>query len=128
VQVAVDVSTETGRRVLCPTQSRLAITPTVANPLDFTEQYFPTKLVTDIYQAGSPQISRQVAHPDGIAANPTINLLGGEGLVVGNGATPSGVTVVAPGYHHLDVLTAAPIQNSGQPEVVSTSLAAFATP
>jgi hypothetical protein len=97
-------------------------------PLDFTEQYFPTKLVTDIYQAGSPQISRQVAHPDGIAANPTINLLGGEGLVVGNGATPSGVTVVAPGYHHLDVLTAAPIQNSGQPEVVSTSLAAFATP
>jgi hypothetical protein len=95
-------------------------------PLDFTEQYFPTKLVTDIYQAGSPQISRHVVHANGIDANPTINLLGGEGLVVGNGATPHGTTVIAPGYHHLDVLTASPNQNNGQPEVVSTNLAAFA--
>ncbi|NJC84097.1 hypothetical protein HC030_16255 [Planosporangium mesophilum] len=96
------------------------------HPLDFTEHYFPTKLVTDIYQASSPQISRHVVHTGGIEANPTINLLGGEGLVVGNGTPAHGTTVIAPGYHHLDVLTAAPDQNGGRPELVSVNLAAFA--
>jgi hypothetical protein len=97
-----------------------------AQPLDFTEEYFPTKLVTDIFQAGSPQIAEHASHPDGLDANPTINLLGGSGLVVGNGTPPRGRTVVAPGYHHLDVLTAAPAQNGGRPELVSLNLAAFA--
>jgi hypothetical protein len=97
------------------------------HPLDFTEQYFPTKLVTDIYQASSPQIARHTTHPDGLTANPTINLLGGSGLVVGNGTPPSGRTVVAPGYHHLDVLTAAPAQNGGRRDLISDSLAEFAT-
>jgi hypothetical protein len=95
-------------------------------PLDFTEWYFPTKLVTDIDQASAPQIADHLKYPDGITANPTINLLGGSGLVVHNGLPTVGVNVVAPGYHHLDVLTAAPNQNNGQPEPVSTNLAQFA--
>ncbi len=33
--------------------------------------------------------------------------------------------VIVPGYHHLDVLTAAPAQNNGKPEMVSTNLAQF---
>ena len=95
-------------------------------PLDFTEEYFPTKLVTDIDQADSPQITQHMLYPNGIAANPVINLEGGSGLVVQNGI-PAGRTVIAPGYHHLDVLTAAPIQNDGSADLISTNLADFAT-
>ncbi|MET9912768.1 hypothetical protein ABZZ74_39305 [Streptomyces sp. NPDC006476] len=94
-------------------------------PLDFTEQYFPTKLVTDIELAGSPQIKQLVVHPDGLTANPTLTVLAGDGLLAGR--IPAGLhPVVAPGYQHLDVLTAAPVQNDGRPEAVSTSLAGFA--
>jgi hypothetical protein len=96
-------------------------------PLDFTEQYFPTKLVTDIYQADAPEIAGHVRYPEGVTARPTINLLGGDGLVVPNGLPENGENVVAPGYQHLDVLTAAPVQNAGAPELISTNLARFAT-
>ena len=95
-------------------------------PLDFTEDYFPTKLVTDIYQAGAPQINDHVKHPDGSTARPTVNLLGGDGLVVPNGLPKNGENVIAAGYQHLDVLTAAPIQNGGARELLSTALARFA--
>ena len=97
-------------------------------PLDFTEQYFPTKLSTDLMQNTAPEISRFVVHPEGLTANPVITLLAGDGLIAGTGRTlpPSMNPVIAPGYQHLDVLTAAPVQNSGQPEIVSTNLARFA--
>jgi hypothetical protein len=96
-------------------------------PLDFTEQYFPTKLVTDIQQAGAPEVSHDVIYPDGLTANPTITLLAGDGLIAGDGSVPPELhAIVAPGYQHLDVLTAAPRQNNGRPEIVSTHLAAFA--
>jgi hypothetical protein len=35
------------------------------------------------------------------------------------------VLVVAPGYNHLDVLTAAAQQTNGQPEISSSTLALF---
>ena len=96
-------------------------------PLDFTEHYFPTKLITDIQQAGAPEVSHDVIHPDGIAANPTITVLAGDGIIAGDGSVPPQLhAVIAPGYQHLDVLTAAPKQNNGRAEIVSTSLAAFA--
>ncbi|MBO0806242.1 MAG: hypothetical protein J2P25_24605, partial [Nocardiopsaceae bacterium] len=95
-------------------------------PLDFTEWYFPTKLATDIYQKSEPQIADHLKYPNGITANPTINLLGGSGLVIRNGVPPNGKTVVAPHYHHLDVLTASPHQNDGHPELISENLARFA--
>ncbi|MFB6850786.1 hypothetical protein ACFCXS_38945 [Streptomyces sp. NPDC056373] len=94
-------------------------------PLDFTEQYFPTKLVTDIELATSPQVKKLVVHPEGLKANPVLTVLAGEGLLAGR--VPAGLhPVVADGYQHLDVLTAAPVQNDGRPEPVSTSLAGFA--
>ncbi len=94
-------------------------------PLDFTEQYFPTKLVTDIQLATSPQVKRLVVHPGGLTANPVLTVLAGEGLLAGR-VPPELHPVVADGYQHLDVLTAAPTQNNGRPEIVSTSLAGFA--
>jgi hypothetical protein len=94
-------------------------------PLDFTEDYFPTKLVTDIELGTSPQISRFVVHPDGLTANPNLTVLAGDGLLAGH--PPAGLDpVIAPGYQHLDVLTAAPAQNNGEPETVSVHLARFA--
>ncbi|MEU3092612.1 hypothetical protein ACWCQ0_38375 [Streptomyces massasporeus] len=94
-------------------------------PLDFTEQYFPTKLVTDIELATSPQVKKLVVHPEGLKANPVLTVLAGEGLLAGR--VPADLhPVVADGYQHLDVLTAAPVQNNGRPEPVSTSLAGFA--
>ncbi|MFE7902840.1 hypothetical protein ACFU3E_36160 [Streptomyces sp. NPDC057424] len=94
-------------------------------PLDFTEQYFPTKLVTDIQLSTSPQVKKLVVHPEGLKANPVLTVLAGEGLLAGR--VPAELNpVVADGYQHLDVLTAAPVQNNGRPEPVSTSLAGFA--
>jgi hypothetical protein len=96
------------------------------HPLDFTEHYFPTKLVTDIQLHTSPQITRFVVHPGGLTAKPVITLLAGNGLLAGRPLPPERNVVIAGGYEHLDVLTAAPVQNSGRPEIVSTSLARFA--
>ncbi|MFF4508856.1 hypothetical protein [Streptomyces sp. NPDC001401] len=94
-------------------------------PLDFTEQYFPTKLVTDLELATYPQVKQLVVHPEGLTANPTLTVLAGDGLLAGR--IPAGLhPVVADGYQHLDVLTAAPVQNNGRPEPVSTHLAQFA--
>lgn len=96
-----------------------------AQPLDFTEQYFPTKLVTDIELSTSPQVKRLVVHPDGLTANPTLTVLAGDGLLAGR--APADLhPVIADGYQHLDVLTAAPVQNNGRPEPVSTALTEFA--
>jgi hypothetical protein len=97
------------------------------HPLDFTEQYFPTKLVSDIQLGTAPEISRFVAHPGGLTARPVITLLAGNGLLAGRTLPPEYNVRVAPGYEHLDVLTAAPVQHGGRPEIVSTALARFAT-
>ncbi len=94
-------------------------------PLDFTEQYFPTKLVTDLELSTSPQVKRLVVHPDGLTAHPTLTVLAGDGLLAGR--IPADLhPVVADGYQHLDVLTAAPVQNNRRPEPVSTALTGFA--
>ena len=97
------------------------------HPLDFTEHFFPTRLVTDIALASSPQVAEDAVHPEGVKANPTITLLAGDGILAG---TPTddvfGTLVIAPGYQHIDVLTAAATQNDGEPEPVSTALADFA--
>ncbi|MGK8507603.1 hypothetical protein ACRS5S_05930 [Nocardia asiatica] len=97
-----------------------------AQPLDFTEWYFPTKLSLDVFQSQAPEITRHRTHPGGIFAHPTINLIGGAGVVLATGWRGHGQTVTAPGYHHLDVLTAAARQPGGQPEIISTDLARFA--
>ncbi|MEV4007611.1 hypothetical protein [Actinomadura sp. NPDC049753] len=92
------------------------------HPLDFTEHYFPTKMVTDIALAAAPGIADDAVHENGVAANPTLNLEAEGGL----GGDPRPGDVVAPGYQHIDVLTASAVQNGGRPEPVSVNLAAFA--
>ncbi|WP_243723084.1 hypothetical protein [Actinomadura sp. 7K507] len=93
------------------------------HPLDFTEHYFPTRMVADIALAGAPGIADGAVHEGGIAANPVINLQAGDGLGAGD---PQPGDVIAPGYQHIDVLTASAVQNDGEPEPISTNLAAFA--
>ncbi|MFD0902059.1 hypothetical protein [Actinomadura sediminis] len=93
------------------------------HPLDFTEHYFPTKLITDIALADAPGIADDAVHTGGIDANPTLNLQAGDGLAARD---PRPGDVVAPGYQHLDVLTAAAVQNGGRPEPISQNLAVFA--
>jgi hypothetical protein len=93
-------------------------------PLDFTEQYFPTKLSTDLFQSEAPQVSRDAVHEEGLTANPTIRLLAGDSFT--EPPTASTETVVLPGYQHLDVLTAAPLQNDGRREQTAINLARFA--
>ncbi|WP_246011651.1 hypothetical protein [Nocardia mexicana] len=97
-----------------------------AQPLDFTEWYFPTKLAADTYQLQAPDIARHTTHPAMLDAKPTLNLVGGSGIALASGHPGRGTTVIAPGYHHLDVLTAATTQSNRQPEIVSTNLARFA--
>ncbi|WP_256255472.1 hypothetical protein [Actinomadura madurae] len=92
------------------------------HPLDFTEHYFPTKMVTDIALADAPGIADDAVHEGGLTANPTLNLEAGDGLF----SDPRPGDVVAPGYQHLDVLTASAVQNGGRPEPISVNLAAFA--
>jgi hypothetical protein len=94
------------------------------HPLDFTEQYFPTKLMTDLFQSAAPQVSRDAVHEVGLTANPTIRLLAGDSFTDPPAAGTQ--TVTMPGYQHLDVLTAAPQQNNGRQEQVSVNLARFA--
>ncbi|MFJ1455190.1 hypothetical protein [Nocardia sp. N2S4-5] len=100
------------------------------HPLDFTEQYFPTVLLAETV-LGPTHLQSHLTHPEGLTAHHTIDLLGGSGLAVGTEPKPNGTvgtltTVVAPGYHHLDVLTASAHQNDNRSEPVSTALADFA--
>ncbi|KPI12926.1 hypothetical protein OK074_2422 [Actinobacteria bacterium OK074] len=94
-------------------------------PLDFTEQYFPTRLVTDIELVDEPQLAGRLVHPEGLTANPTITFIAGDGILSGHVPQDKN-PVVVPGYQHLDVLTAAPKQNGGGQEQVSVRLAEFA--
>lgn len=94
-------------------------------PLDFTEDYFPTRLVTDIQLIDDPQLAGKLVHPEGLTANPRVTFLAGDGILAGH--VPAGENpVVLPGYQHLDVLTAAPVQNGGGREQISVRLSAFA--
>ncbi|BEK96182.1 hypothetical protein NSER024013_40880 [Nocardia seriolae] len=105
----------------------VAVLSLAEQPLPFTEDYFPTKLITDLFHSSTPHIAGLLVHPGGTTASPTLNLLGGSGLVTASGIMPVGETVTARGYHNLDVLTAAAQQNDGRPEPISTALAEFAT-
>lgn len=97
------------------------------SPLDFTEWYFPSRLALDLQQGTAPSIAAQYLHPDGTRRNPTLTFHGSGGIPVAESDNPRDTQIFLPGYNHLDVLTAAEHQNNGQPEVVSTRLAEFAT-
>lgn len=85
-----------------------------AYPLNFIEAYFPFALAGDALLG-----SGAAAHPEGVSARPTVTITAGDGPKLASGVTNQ---VVLPGYNHIDVLTASPVQNNGQPEGAATAL------
>jgi hypothetical protein len=108
-------------------------------PADFTEQYFPTRLVTDFaaMEGGDRSGDLENLRHDGPSMRPILLVQGGDSD--SNDADDSGPTAtggkpndkklsreaILPGYNHLDVATAAWTQNDGRPEGASQELARF---
>ncbi len=105
----------------------------IDGPINFIEQYFPTKLITDVAAAETGSFD-EVAY-NGPAKRPVLLLHAGDSS--SNGGIDSGPPIAGsaanerplsadwtlPGYNHLDVLTAARRQNDHRPEPTSTLLA-----
>jgi hypothetical protein len=108
-------------------------------PADFAEQYFPTRLVSDISDAEGGDRSGSLRHLryNGINRRPAFLITAGDSGE-NTGAHPdqsvdstapndlplSGA-VTLPGYNHLDVVAAAWGQNNGRPERSSRNLLGF---
>ncbi|OHD65038.1 MAG: hypothetical protein A2176_04295 [Spirochaetes bacterium RBG_13_51_14] len=90
-----------------------------ALPMDFVEKYFPMRLTIDSLIGTDGTV-----HADGVSQRPVLDITAGDGPKMGGNTTPPGSPII-PGYNHLDVITAAPVQNNGQPEPVSTYLLEF---
>lgn len=89
---------------------------------DAWEQYFPMRLLLDdVAFLGGARTGdlAAVRHEDGPAMRPYLELIAGEGVATEAeyGSVEPGIEprrrVVLPGYNHLDVATAADLQNSG---------------
>ena len=107
------------------------------SPADFTEQYFPTRLLTEGFSADAGGFE-DIRH-DGPAEKPGLLIQAGDSE--GNAAAadegpplpgdsppndlPFSREVILPGYNHLDVVTAARKQNDGRPEPSSRTLSKF---
>jgi hypothetical protein len=109
-------------------------------PADFIEQYFPTKLLRDLQNAGNGDRSGELSHLkyDGVAKRAALIVRAGDSAnnsapdtgppVAGpppNGR-PLSRSITIPGYNHLDVLTAARRQNDGRAEPSAKTVASFA--
>jgi hypothetical protein len=109
-------------------------------PANFIEQYFPTKLLNDLQNAGKGDRSGDLAHImyDGPSKHPALVVAAGDSLdnappddgppVTGDppNSKPLSRKITIPGYNHLDVLTATRRQNDGRPEATAKTLARFA--
>jgi hypothetical protein len=81
-------------------------------PLECSEDHFPTRLVTDIrFIDDSPPAARPV-HEGGRAAGPGISFVAGDGILADHVPEDEN-PVMLPDCRHLDVLTAVPRQNGG---------------
>ncbi len=90
-----------------------------ALPMNFVEAYFPMRLAIE-----SMLGTDGLVHADGVERHPVLDIVAGDGPnLAGENMRPG--TPVIPGYDHLDVLTAAAVQNDGQPEKVTTNLLDF---
>lgn len=90
-----------------------------ALPLNFVEGYFPLRLAIDSVFGASGAV-----HSGGIYARPVIEIVAGESPPLAEAVQRPGSPSI-PGYNHLDVMTAAPVQNDAQPEPVTTELLKF---
>ena len=93
-------------------------------PTNLTENWFPIRIVIDIGLVGagdrSGSLSRAV-HVRPTTKKPRLAVLAGNGLFIRQ--KPTDPRVIAPGYEHLDVLTAAEKQNDGKFEPSSHAFA-----
>lgn len=108
-------------------------------PANFIEQYFPTRLVTDFaaMTAGDRTGDLENLRHDGPSRRPVLLVQAGDSAA--NDAPDEGPTrtgekpndkqlsreAILPGYNHIDVGTAAWIQNDRRPEGASQELARF---
>jgi hypothetical protein len=105
-------------------------------PANFIEQYFPTRILTDVGAAASGGFEDM--RYDGPSRRPILLIQAGDsdsntGEDRGRprrGSAPNGFRLsrelILPGYNHLDVTSAARRQNDGRPEPSSRALTAFA--
>ncbi|MFL5870550.1 MAG: hypothetical protein ACJ75R_05675 [Solirubrobacterales bacterium] len=108
-------------------------------PANFIEQYFPTRILTDVAAASSGDRGGSLANIryDGIPRRPALVITAGDSgsnSAPDNGPpqvqappndNPLSRHISIPGYNHLDVVTAARRQNDGEPEPSSTALTRF---
>jgi hypothetical protein len=108
-------------------------------PANFIEQYFPTRLVTDFaaMTGGDRSGDLENLRHDGPSMRPILLVQAGDSD--NNDAPDEGPTqtgekpndkplsreAILPGYNHIDVATAAWVQNDGRPEGSSQELARF---
>lgn len=93
-------------------------------PLNFVEAYYPTRMILDASFGlfGSHAASPNLLHPDGFNQVSKLDIAGGEGVVKLLMPIVNPQATVVEGYNHIDVLTASPTQNNGQPEPVTSHL------
>ncbi|KAK0556579.1 hypothetical protein OC846_001023 [Tilletia horrida] len=94
-------------------------------PLPYIETYYPSRVTTDSgdAQKGAKDALTTNIHTDGYKKRPVINLIGSEGLAIQQPGVYN--AVIAPGYNHLDTISASRKQNLGRTEVLSISAAKF---
>ena len=104
-------------------------------PSNFVEQYFPTRLLTDV-AAGTPEDYPAMRY-NGIGGKPGLLVQAGDSdsnenedtgrpqRTPGPNNNPLSREITIPGYNHLDVATAARRQNDGRPEASAQTLANF---
>jgi pimeloyl-ACP methyl ester carboxylesterase len=88
-------------------------------PTNFTEPFFPTRLMSDlaafyIGDRGGDLSHFMYRHPTRL--KPRMDALGGSGVAKKSGFGSPDPYVMMPGYEHVDAITAAEKQNNGQPE------------
>jgi pimeloyl-ACP methyl ester carboxylesterase len=104
-------------------------------PADFTEQYFPVRILSDLAPAESGGFEQM--RYDGPSLRPILLVQAGDsddnsppdtGLPT-KGTAPNDLKlsreIIIPGYNHLDVATAAWRQNDARPEPTSKALVSF---
>ncbi|CAD6983765.1 unnamed protein product [Tilletia controversa] len=95
-------------------------------PLPYIETYYPSRVTSDTNDAldGASEAVTINNHPEGYTKRPVINLIGSEGLALKRIIASDNV-VIAPGYNHLDTISASRKQNLGRQELVSINAAKF---
>ncbi|MBJ7470917.1 MAG: hypothetical protein JHD16_06420 [Solirubrobacteraceae bacterium] len=93
-------------------------------PVNLTENYFPIRMVVELGLLGAGDRSGTLSpsvHVRASTRKPRLAVIAGNGLF--SRQRPVDPQVIAPGYEHLDVLTAAERQNNGLPEPSSQAFA-----